>query len=160
MVQCSTCSSATVCLTCFDNQQSIYNNVTFKCDPCYIFIPNCLTCTLNKRCLSCLNTFYALSLANTCELCNRFMQGCRTCSSRLACTRCLSGRLVIDQTGCSNIVGCINVNPLASISNNCKRCDPFNFFPLPLEDGPSQSVSYSLQKESKLIRLDRGWPKI
>jgi cysteine-rich repeat protein len=59
------------------------------------------------------------------------MQSCNRCISRTACMRCLTGRLVTDQTGCSNIVGCVNVNPLASISNNCRRCDHFNFHALP-----------------------------
>lgn len=97
VLPCSTCLSATICLSCENNTSlSIYSdsaNTCLTCNDSNIGILRCATCsqdstTLSISCLTCLPGYY---MSGSCLSC---IDPCLTCTTSLDCLSCVNNKYV------------------------------------------------------------------
>ena len=137
---CKTCSSDTICISCFDDyfllSSVCYNcnvncktkeNDNCKCKTCYYgyYLSNyqclkcdssCKTCSDSAtKCEKCNEGYYLVSTTNTCEKCPN---NCKVCTSSTKCTECNDGYFIQ-----SNECFLCNVNCNTTIDGcKCNTC--------------------------------------
>lgn len=102
VLPCSSCSSATKCLSC-ENNTSLYiysdtANTCLNCNDSNIGISWCATCSQNNitlpiSCLTCLPGYYLSSPS-----CLSCIEPCLTCNSSLNCQSCVNNTYVYNSS--------------------------------------------------------------
>lgn len=127
MPNCNTCSSTTLCSTCYNGYALTAGNL--GCDKCSNTIPDCVSCSSSTVCTSC-PYGYALANPTTCQLCTVTLSNCKQCTNITRCIYCDSGYALTSGNTCQSCSSFISDCLLCSNSATCTKCTPgFSFSP-------------------------------
>lgn len=142
MPGCHYCSSATKCISCFDQGLYISTN-SLSCVPCSSIIPGCNLCQSHSlsgytTCSSCdktdsSNPLFVHPTGIQCNSCSSIIANCNTCSEvngKSVCTVCTNNNYnYLSQDGkqcdiCQNVIpGCTTCVGTVNIPVTCNSCD-------------------------------------
>jgi hypothetical protein len=148
-IECRTCNTSNICLTCLANNASPKNDWGCQChetfysisalnssDSCLACHSECLVCVESLKCLSCKSLyakpsdvgcecfefFYALGELIQIDSCRPCHEECASCSSDLKCLTCKSDNSIPSLTiGCECLEGYYS-NTSLSEKDSCLKC--------------------------------------
>ncbi len=116
ILNCITCSSPTVCLTC--DVGWVISSGSCQCDTVANNLLYCQTCTNPTTCTACVSNQYFLKTADTkCYPCSNFDVNCVECSAENVCTLCATTYGIETFTNATTL--CV---PCSTTITNCQNC--------------------------------------